>query len=71
MQESVIQPPKWYHDVEANSTEPPLEFPLPQLHPSKRKVDEGWKQGIKEQGPVGLLILAALRAGLKLSRIHI
>ena len=60
------QPPVWYHDIEEHGIKAPETFPTPQQHPSRKSTNENWKMDLMEEGPIGLLILAALRAGLKI-----
>jgi hypothetical protein len=69
VRESKQQPPVWYHDLEKMGNKPPEIFPTPQQHPSKNSTEENWAMGLEEQGPIGLLILAALRAGVKIDTV--
>ena len=56
--------PTWYHHREEGSDERPDRYPLPQPHPTTKKIDNHWDDEIKAVGPIGLLIESLVWNGL-------
>ena len=61
--------PSWFHDTDDTvEPKPPTVFPDVQAHPTTKDYDVNWDHEIDPQGPVGLLIEAAVWNGLAIDR---